>query len=82
MNYNIVFQKFVLDNGLKVILHQDLSSQLVTCNLLYNVGAKDEDPDYTGLAHLFEHLMFSGTKKIPNFDTFLDNFCKMGKSST
>ena len=72
MNYNIVFQKFVLDNGLKVILHQDLSSQLVTCNLLYNVGAKDEDPDYTGLAHLFEHLMFSGTKKIPNFDTFLE----------
>jgi len=73
MSYNsIKFEHFVLDNGLKVILHQDNSSQLVTCNMLYNVGAKDEDPDCTGLAHLFEHLMFSGTKKIPNFDTFLE----------
>ena len=73
MNYNrIKFEKFTLDNGLRVILHQDLSSQLVTTNLLYNVGSKDEDPDCTGLAHLFEHLMFSGTKKIPNFDTFLE----------
>jgi len=74
MRYNsIKFEKYTLDNGLRVILHQDLSSQLVTSNLLYNVGAKDEDPDCTGLAHLFEHLMFSGTKKIPNFDTFLEN---------
>ena len=74
MNYNrIKFEKFTLDNGLRVVfLHQDCSSQLVTTNLLYNVGAKDEDPDCTGLAHLFEHLMFSGTKKIPNFDTFLE----------
>ena len=73
MSYNIKFEEFTLNNGLKVILHQDLSSQLVTCNLLYNVGAKDEDPDCTGLAHLFEHLMFSGTKKIPNFDSFLES---------
>ena len=73
MGYNIKFEEFILDNGLKVILHQDFSSQLVTCNLLYNVGAKDEDPDCTGLAHLFEHLMFSGTKKIPNFDSFLES---------
>ena len=64
MNYNrIKFEKFTLDNGLRVVLHQDCSSQLVTTNLLYNVGAKDEDPNCTGLAHLFEHLMFSGTKK-------------------
>ena len=62
MSYNIKFEEFTLNNGLKVILHQDFSSQLVTCNLLYNVGAKDEDPDCTGLAHLFEHLMFSSRK--------------------
>ena len=63
------FESFTLDNGLRVIVHVDHSTPLVAVNLLYDVGSKDEDPDTTGLAHLFEHLMFSGTKRIPNFDT-------------
>jgi len=61
--------KFSLDNGLRVVLHQDKSSPLVAVNLLYDVGSKDEDPEHTGFAHLFEHLMFSGSKHIPDFDT-------------
>lgn len=68
----IRFKTQELDNGLKVILHQDPSSALTHVNLLYNVGAKDEDPERTGFAHLFEHLMFSGSKKAPNFDLIVD----------
>lgn len=64
----IEFKRFIADNGLIVLVHEDRSTPLVAVNLLYNVGSKDEDPDHTGLAHLFEHLMFSGTKRIPNFD--------------
>ena len=69
---NINFDFYILDNGLKVILHLDKNSNVVTTNILYNVGSKDENPDYTGLAHFFEHLMFSGTKNHPNFDSFLE----------
>ncbi|NSW93399.1 MAG: insulinase family protein [Bacteroidales bacterium] len=64
----IKFEVFTLDNGLKVLVNQDLSTPLVAMNILYNVGSKDEDPDRTGLAHLFEHLMFSGSVNIPEFD--------------
>ena len=64
----IHFDKFTLDNGLKVLVHQDKSTPIVTLNILYNVGAKDEDPDLTGFAHLFEHLMFGGSKHIPKYD--------------
>ena len=69
---NTDFEFFTLDNGLRVILHLDTDSNVVTTNLLYDVGSKDESPDYTGLAHLFEHLMFSGTFNNPNFDDFLE----------
>jgi len=69
---NINFDFFTLENGLKVVLHFDSNSNVVTTNMLYNVGSKDESPDCTGLAHFFEHLMFSGTKKHPRFDTFLE----------
>ena len=69
---NINFDFYILDNGLKVILHLDKNSNVVTTNILYNVGSKDENPDYTGLAHFFEHLMFSGTRNHPNFDSFLE----------
>jgi len=65
----IQFEKFVLDNGLRVIVHEDKSTPMVAVNVLYNVGSKDEHPNKTGLAHLFEHLMFSGSKHIPDFDT-------------
>lgn len=64
----IKFDRFTLDNGLKVIVHQDKSTPLVTINILYNVGARDENPEKTGFAHLFEHLMFGGSVNIPNFD--------------
>ena len=68
---NINFDFFTLENGLKVVLHFDSNSNVVTTNMLYNVGSKDESPDCTGLAHFFEHLMFSGTKSILDLILFL-----------
>ena len=64
----IQFEKFQLDNGLKVLVHQDSSTPMAVVNVLYNVGAKDEDPNKTGFAHLFEHLMFGGSINIPVYD--------------
>ena len=64
----IQFEKFQLDNGLKVLVHQDSSTPMAVVNVLYNVGAKDEDPSKTGFAHLFEHLMFGGSVNIPVYD--------------
>lgn len=64
----IQFEKFQLDNGLKVLVHQDSSTPMAVVNVLYNVGAKDEDPAKTGFAHLFEHLMFGGSVNIPVYD--------------
>ncbi|MCF8255828.1 MAG: insulinase family protein [Bacteroidia bacterium] len=67
INYN----KFVLDNGLTVIHHLDESTQLCVLNILYRVGSRDENPEKTGFAHLFEHLMFGGSQNISEFDTAL-----------
>jgi zinc protease len=64
----ILFNEFTLDNGLRVIVHEDHSVQLAVMNILYDVGSRDEDPNKTGFAHLFEHLMFGGSKNIPNYD--------------
>ncbi len=64
----INFSTKVLSNGLKTIVHEDASTPLVTVNLLYKVGARDEDPERTGFAHLFEHLMFGGSVNIPDYD--------------
>ena len=64
----IKFEKIVLKNGLKIIIHQDKSSPLVAVNLLYDIGARDEDSNRTGFAHLFEHLMFGGSGNIPDYD--------------
>lgn len=64
----ISFQRFTLLNGLKVIHHEDRSTPLVCVNILYDVGARDEDASRTGFAHLFEHLMFGGSINIPNYD--------------
>ena len=58
------FEEYDLDNGLHVILHQDNSAPVVTTSVMYHVGSKDEDPDKTGFAHFFEHLLFEGTKNI------------------
>jgi zinc protease len=64
----IKFERFVLENGLKVIFHNDETTPLAVVNTLYDVGARDEDENRTGFAHLFEHLMFGGSVNIPDFD--------------
>ncbi|HEV8269873.1 MAG TPA: pitrilysin family protein [Chitinophagaceae bacterium] len=65
----IRFEKFVLTNGLRVIVHQDTSTPMAVMNIMYDVGARDEDAERTGFAHLFEHLMFGGSINIPSYDT-------------
>lgn len=65
----IKFEKHILSNGLRVLAHYDADTPMVTTNLLYDAGSKDEDPDATGYAHLLEHLMFEGSKNVPVFDT-------------
>ncbi|WP_126249238.1 M16 family metallopeptidase [Chitinophaga rhizosphaerae] len=62
------FSKFTLDNGLRVIVHEDATTPMAVVNVLYDVGARDEDPRQTGFAHLFEHLMFGGSINIPEYD--------------
>jgi predicted Zn-dependent peptidase len=69
----IDFKKFELENGLRVIVHNDSSTPIVAMNILYDVGARDEDPEKTGFAHLFEHLMFGGSENIPKYDLPLEN---------
>lgn len=64
----IQFEKFTLANGLRVIVHQDLSTPMAVMDIMYDVGARDEDPNRTGFAHLFEHLMFGGSVNIPSYD--------------
>ena len=68
----ISFSKKTLDNGLRVIIHRDSSTPLVTINILYQVGARNEREDRTGFAHLFEHLMFGGTRRYPDYDLEVD----------
>src|SRR3954463_9998608 len=72
----IDFETFVLPNGLTVILHVDRGSPLVAVNLWYHVGSKDEAPGRTGFAHLFEHLMFMGSKNAPypSFDGIMESW--------
>lgn len=65
----ITFERFTLDNGLRVLFHKDATTPMVVVNTLYDVGARDESEDKTGFAHLFEHLMFGGSVNIPEFDT-------------
>jgi len=69
----IKYEYNTLNNGLKVIVHQDKSTPLVAMNIIYKVGSRDENPDKTGFAHLFEHLMFGGSINIPKYDTPLQN---------
>jgi zinc protease len=65
----INYKKFTLENGLRVLVHEDKSTPLIAMNILYDVGSRDEDQTMTGLAHLFEHLMFGGSLNIPDYDT-------------
>jgi predicted Zn-dependent peptidase len=64
----IHFERFTLDNGLRVLFHKEPSTPMAVVNLVYDVGARDENPEQTGFAHLFEHLMFGGSVHIPDFD--------------
>ncbi|WP_184542951.1 M16 family metallopeptidase [Mucilaginibacter sp. FT3.2] len=64
----VKFNRFTLDNGLRVIVHEDNTTPMAVLNILYDVGARDEDPGQTGFAHLFEHLMFGGSVNIPSYD--------------
>ncbi|GAB3951593.1 pitrilysin family protein [Spirosoma harenae] len=64
----IHYEQFVLDNGLRVFVHEDESTPMAVVNILYNVGSRDENPAKTGFAHLFEHLMFGGSQHIPTYD--------------
>jgi zinc protease len=68
----INFVRFTLKNGLKVIFHRDTTTPLAAVNILYDVGARDEHPEKTGFAHLFEHLMFGGSVNIPKYDEPLE----------
>jgi zinc protease len=64
----ISFSSFTLNNGLRVFVHEDPTVQIAVMNILYDVGSRDERPDKTGFAHLFEHLMFGGSVNVPSFD--------------
>ena len=69
----ISYQQFTLSNGLQVIVHEDASTTLAVMDVIYDVGSRDEDPERTGFAHLFEHLMFGGSVNIPNYDAPLQS---------
>ena len=71
----ITYSKHTLRNGLTVIANRDHTSRLAAVNILYRVGARNENPERTGLAHLFEHLMFRGTHAVPDFDTPVQMAC-------
>ncbi|MBB1138280.1 pitrilysin family protein [Myroides sp. WP-1] len=66
----VEFEEYALENGLKVILHQDKSAPVIITSVMYHVGAKDENPERTGFAHFFEHLLFEGTKNIERGEWF------------
>ena len=67
----IDFKSFTLDNGLRVVVHEDAQSTVAVVNIMYHVGSRDESPERTGLAHLFEHLMFGGSKHVTAYDQAL-----------
>ncbi len=64
----VKFNRFILHNGLRVLVHEDNTTPMAVLNILYDVGARDENPEQTGFAHLFEHLMFGGSVNIPDYD--------------
>lgn len=69
----IHFTRHTLSNGLRLIVHPDHTTPLVSCNIVYGVGSRDEDPRHTGMAHLFEHFMFCGSPNAANYDQHLQN---------
>ena len=69
----IEINRHTLSNGLRIVHSEDNTTQMVALNILYDVGARDEDPEHTGFAHLFEHLMFGGSINVPDYDTPVQN---------
>ncbi|MCS6928733.1 MAG: insulinase family protein [Saprospiraceae bacterium] len=69
----VSFERRILSNGLRVLVHEDPYTPLAAVNVAYFVGSRDEQPNRTGFAHLFEHLMFSGSRNAPNFDNLLQS---------
>lgn len=67
------FHRHILSNGLRLIVHEDQSTPLASCNVVYKVGSRDENPERTGMAHLFEHFMFTGSKNIADYDAQLQS---------
>ena len=81
-NGNIPYEEFTLDNGLRVFLLKDNTLPIISVNLWFNVGSKDEQRGRTGFAHLFEHLMFMGTDKVPDIDMLLERGGGSNNAST
>ena len=69
----ITVNRFTLSNGLRVVHNHDSATAMVALDILYNVGSRDERPERTGMAHLFEHLMFGGSENVAEFDKALEN---------
>lgn len=69
----IKYKDYTLDNGLRLVVNEDKTTELVAVNMLYKVGAKNEEEDHTGFAHLMEHLMFSGSENYKNFDMLINS---------
>lgn len=78
----IPFRRYVLKNGLRLLVHEDHTTPMASCNVVYNVGSRDEDPQRTGIAHLFEHYMFCGSKNIADFDTPLQKIGAINNAYT
>ncbi|MGB3923452.1 MAG: insulinase family protein, partial [Bacteroidales bacterium] len=72
---NLSYEKYTMPNGLQVVLHQDHSDPVISFAIMYHVGSSRETPGRTGFAHLFEHLLFSGSENVPNgvFDMVIEN---------
>ena len=78
----IEYNSFTLSNGLRVVHNYDGATAMVALNVMYNVGARDESPEMTGMAHLFEHLMFGGSVNVPDFDGAIENAGGMNNAWT
>lgn len=78
----IPFAKHTFSNGLRLIIHPDHTTPLVACNIVYGVGSRDEDPQHTGMAHLFEHFMFCGSKHAAHYDQYLQKIGAVNNAYT
>ncbi len=72
MSHSLRLHRFTLDNGMRVVVNHDPHSAMAVVNLLYNTGSRDENRQRTGIAHLFEHLMFGGSANVADFDEALE----------